>query len=66
MQAHVLHYSVKLADRLQLQFDLGEKFTGIKRDILIGQSLLHKLSRAICPGTRNSLDSCKNNWFYSI
>ena len=53
---YILHCNVKLADRLQLQFDLDEKLTGIKLDILNGQSLLQKLSRAICPGTRNSLD----------
>mgnify|MGYP001804435840 FL=1 len=38
------------------KFDLGEKLTGVKLDILIRQNLLQELIRAICSGTRNFLD----------
>ena len=32
------------------KFDLGEKLTGVKLDILIRQNLLQELIRAICSG----------------
>ena len=37
------------------KFDLGEKLTGIKHDILIGQNL-YELIRSIYPGRQNLLD----------